>query len=92
MDEGVDEVFVVSREIRERTATLPLPVPQRALDYMESHGINYHLVSVDGHNSRGRWNFMLDPEGNRLISDRTPKTWEDWPEGFDYERFVSLAR
>lgn len=62
-----------------------------ASDYLEQFGISPSSVVEDGFDEEG-YDMLLTVKGNRVVVDNEyARVRLTWPEGFDYEEFISLV-
>jgi len=69
--------------------------------FLKRYGLDPKRISDDGWNRYGYW-YMTDEweyedtrtfmGGDLILQPRRVKEWREWPEGFDYERMVTLWR
>lgn len=60
---------------------LPLPVNKNTQDYLETLGLNLREISVDGVSREGY---------DRMVKGTASRVRETWPDGFDFDHFLSL--
>lgn len=93
ISEDSTSIKVVTPSEDYRHYSLPAPLNDRALGYLEGFGVDASRVMVDGHNPLGYFRAVLDEEGRRTYdsSRRIITEWTTWPEGFDYLNLVELS-
>lgn len=62
----------------------------RTRTYLESLGVVPEMIPEYAWDATGYETFLLDGTGRRIYESDSPvREWHEWPNGFDYETFLT---